>query len=130
MSVVSADNSVNVPKVGNEVGPLSVEPGDPNHKIIVPNLDAPNCFVGAIVLPPAKLNRLYYRLKVTWTVEFTQPRPLTDLTNWYGLALVGAMSYGSDYLTQSALITKSSGKSEAMVDAGDMDITKIMEGSQ
>jgi len=103
--------------------------GRANITQIVPNLDAPNCFVGAIVLPPAKLNRLYYRLKVTWTVEFSQPRPLTDLTNWYGLARVGQMSYGSDYLTQSAVITKA-GKREAMVDAGDMDITKIMEGSK
>ena len=98
---------------------------------MVPNLDAPNCFVAAIVLPPAKLNRLYYRLKVTWTIEFSFPRPLTNLTNWYGLALAGVMSYGSDYETQSALITKGkTSNQEGMVDAGDVDITKVMEGSK
>lgn len=129
LNTVSAETSGTYPMVGDTV-PYPVEPGDPNHKIIVPNLDAPNCFVAAIVLPPAKLNRLYYRLKVTWTIEFSFPRPLTNLTNWYGLAKVGEMSYGSDYLTQSALITKSSGKSEGMVDAGDMEITKVMEGSK
>ena len=88
---VSANNSGSVPMLGNSSSDF---PMDPWHRenLIVPNLDAPNCFVGAIVLPPAKLNRLYYRLKVTWTVEFTQPRPLTDLTNWYGLALAGKLS--------------------------------------
>ena len=115
---------------------LPVEPGDTDvlsthrNTLIVPNLDVPNCFVAAIVLPPAKLNRLYYRLKVSWNVEFTQPRPLTDLTNWYGLANVGVMSYGSDYIEQSALITKGGEGKQAMVDAGDMEITKVMEGSK
>lgn len=127
-TVASVDSSGDFPKVGDDI--LSLRPpGRGGSNLIVPNLDAPNCFVGAIVLPPAKLNRLYYRLKVTWTVEFTQPRPLTDITNWYGLALVGERSYGSDYEVQSALITKS-GTREGMVDAGDMEITKIMEGTQ
>jgi len=125
----NVDSSGDYPKLGDPIGSLPAVPGVGGSNLIVPNLDAPNCFVGAIVLPPAKLNRLYYRLKVTWTVEFTQPRPLTDITNWYGLATVGVTSYGSDYETQSALITRA-GKSEAMVDAGDMDITKIMEGTQ
>lgn len=129
-TVASVDSSGDFPKVGDDI--LSLRPpGRGVSNLIVPNLDAPNCFVGAIVLPPAKLNRLYYRLKVTWTVEFTQPRPLTDITNWYGLALVGERSYGSDYEVQSALITRGSAKNqEGMVDAGDMDITKIMEGTQ
>ena len=97
--------------------------------VVLPNIDVPDCFVAAIILPPAKLSRLYYRLKVTWTVEFFGPRPLTDLTNWYGLALQGTQSYGSDYLDQAALITSgsNSGK-QAMVDAGDSDIQKVMEG--
>jgi hypothetical protein len=128
--VHTVNSSTNVPKVGDVVNNIPELAGRADNNAIVPNLDAPNCFVGAIVLPPAKLNRLYYRLKVTWTVEFTEPRPLTDITNWYGLALAGARSYGSDYESQSALITKNAGKSEAMVDAGDMDITKIMEGSK
>ena len=134
--VAPATTSGNYPAVGDKLE-FPIAPGstdllsNPRNTLVVPNLDVPNCFVAAIVLPPAKLNRLYYRLKVTWNVEFTQPRPLTDLTNWYGLANVGVMSYGSDYVTQSALITKGKGESkQAMVDAGDMDITKVMEGSK
>lgn len=119
------------PVLGTQVSKLPGPPGRAYNSTIVPNLDAPDCFVAAIVLPPAKLNRLYYRLKVTWNVEFSQPRPLTDLTNWYGLANVGVMSYGSDYETQSALITRGSkSNQEGMVDAGDVDITKVMEGSK
>lgn len=125
------DNSGTYPKLGAQ-GSVVVPPinGFTTSDLVIPNLDAPNCFVAAIVLPPAKLNRLYYRLKVTWTVEFSNPRPLTDITNWYGLAFAGTRSYGSDYLTQSALITREEGKQEGMVDAGDMDITKVMEGSK
>lgn len=127
----TADTSGNYPEVGDFITGLPAVNGQPDSSLIVPNLDVPNCFVAAIVLPPAKLNRLYYRLKVTWNVEFTQPRPLTDLTNWYGLANVGVMSYGSDYVTQSALITKGENKGkQSMVDAGDMEITKVMEGSK
>ncbi|MEM2002999.1 MAG: hypothetical protein QXT77_10170 [Candidatus Methanomethylicaceae archaeon] len=126
-----ANNSGSGPQVGDLVSYLPYPPGQPANTLIVPNLDLPNCFVAAVVLPPAKLNRLYYRLKVTWTIEFSGPRPLTDLTNWFGLANYGVMSYGSDYLTQSALITKGEGKGQqAMVDAGDMEITKVMEGSK
>lgn len=129
--VVSADTSGNYPEVGDTTT-MPIDPGvETYNTLVVPNLDVPNCFVAAIVLPPAKLNRLYYRLKVTWTIEFSFPRPLTNLTNWYGLANVGVMSYGSDYETQTALITKGDGKAaQAMVDAGDMEITKVMEGSK
>jgi hypothetical protein len=129
--VVPADNSGSSPTVGDIIGGFPAESGQEYSNLIVPNLDLPNCFVAAVVLPPAKLNRLYYRLKVTWNVEFSQPRPLTDLTNWFGLANAGVMSYGSDYLTQSTLITKGKdANKQGMVDAGDMEITKVMEGSK
>lgn len=128
-----ADNDSGIgPEVSDSyVGGPNIPAISGNDTLVVPNLDAPNCFVAAIVLPPAKLNRLYYRLKISWTIEFSGPRPITDLSNWYGLAFVGAQSYGSDYETQSALITKgeSSGK-QSMVDAGETEITKVMEGSK
>ena len=121
------DTSGSLPKVNGTDLQLGPEVAS---TVVLPNLDVPDCFVAAIVLPPAKLSRLYYRLKVTWTIEFSGPRPLTDLTNWYGLALHGTQSYGSDYLDQAALITSgnSAGK-QAMVDAGDSDIDKVMESA-
>lgn len=101
----------------------------PDTGFAVPNLNTPDCFVAAIVLPPAKLNQLYYRMKVSWTIEFSGLRPDTDLTNWYGLALAGVQAYGSDYLTQTATIAKASAlATSAMVDTGDVGLNKVMEG--
>jgi hypothetical protein len=131
MTVSGVDPVGAVPVKGSAVNGFPWIPGVGDATNVVPNINAPDCFVAAIVLPPAKLNRLYYRLKVTWTIEFSGPRPLTDLTNWYGLANVGVMSYGSDYETQSAVITRGESKlQQSMVDAGDTDITKVMEGSK
>lgn len=84
----------------------------------------PPCYVGVIVLPPAKLNKLYYRLKVTWTIELIEPESITEFTNWTGLAIVGAQSYGTDYVAQS----KATPSKTAMVDTGGAEIQKIMEG--
>nr|WPR18603.1 MAG: capsid protein [Crogonang virus 155] len=110
-------------------GSIKVPVTSGNNAPIVPNLDTPDCFVAAIVLPPAKLNRLYYRMKVSWTIEFSGLRPDTDLTNWYGLALAGVQSYGSDYIEQTATIARASAlATSAMVDTGDVGLNKVMEG--
>lgn len=85
----------------------------------------PACYVAAIVLPPAQLNQLYYRLKITWTIEFSDPRPTTDIMNWKHTAEAGAQLYGTDYAVQSASMTTL----ESMVDTADADLKKIMEGS-
>lgn len=85
----------------------------------------PMCYVGMIVLPPAKLNQLYYRLKVTWTIEFTEVRPVTDISNWRLMSEVGSQAYGTDYNVQSKVMSAS----EAMVDVNGADIEKVMEGA-
>lgn len=85
----------------------------------------PPCYVGLIIIPPAKLNQLYYRLKVTWTVEFTDVRALSDVQSWSGMAYIGDVAYGTDYAAQSAKMSSTT----AMVDTDGADIQKIMEGS-
>lgn len=85
----------------------------------------PPCYVGLIILPPAKLNQLYYRLKVTWTVEFSGVRALSDITSWAGMAYIGDVAYGTDYVEQSSTMSATT----AMVDTDGADIQKIMEGS-
>ncbi|QIR82266.1 capsid protein [Chicken smacovirus mg4_964] len=85
----------------------------------------PPAYVGMIVLPPAKQNQLYYRLKVTWTIEFTGLRSAVDISNWYNLETIGKLAYGSDYEAQSSKMSAKTG----MVDTDGSDITKIMEGS-
>lgn len=100
--------------------------GDVNDNILplgVPYI--PPCYVGVIILPPAKLNKLYYRMKVTWTIELIEPESITDVTNWSGLATIGSMSYGTDYATQSQVTSEHT----AMVDTESAEIQKVMEGS-
>lgn len=85
----------------------------------------PACYVGVIVLPPATLNQLYYRLKVTWTVEFTELRSLVEISNWRGLSQIGDIAYGTDYAAQSTAMTSQT----SLVDTENASISKIMEGS-
>lgn len=85
----------------------------------------PPAYVGMIVLPPASLNQLYYRLKVTWSIEFTGLRSAADVSNWLNLQAIGQLAYGSDYEAQSASMSAKTG----MVDTAGSSITKIMEGS-
>lgn len=105
----------------------SVSSVDPNATQYVGDntMGVPPCYVGMIVLPPAKLNQLYYRLKVTWTIEFTGLRSLVDVGNWGYLAGTGALSYGTDYAEQSTSMSSITN----MVDTSGADIQKIMEGS-
>lgn len=85
---------------------------------------APLAYVGMIILPPAKLNQLYYRLKVTWTIEFSEVRSQADILNWHSLAALGEVSYGTDYANQS----KAMAALEGMVDTNGADISKVMDG--
>ncbi len=99
--------------------------GDVNDNILplgIPYI--PPCYVGVIVLPPAKLNKLYYRMKVTWTIELMEPESICDVTTWSGIANIGAQSYGTDYVTQS----KATSSKTAMVDGEGATIQKVMEG--
>lgn len=82
-------------------------------------------YVGLILLPPAKLNQLYYRLKITWTIEFSECRSMTDILNWRSLGNLGDVAYGTDYSTQS----QSMAVKEGMADTSGAEIAKIMEGA-
>lgn len=88
------------------------------------NPTIPPCYVAALVLPPAKLNKLYYRLKVTWTIEFTEPRAAFEIMSFNVLSAIGDFYYGTDYATQSSKATSLT----SMVDTRNADITPVMEG--
>lgn len=85
----------------------------------------PPCYVALIILPPATLNKLYYRLKVTWTIEFTDLRSLDEISNWRGMSEIGDLAYATDYASQSQALMSDL---ESMVDVGNANIKKIMEG--
>lgn len=102
---------------------VDADPNNWSFDIAVPKVVP--CYVGAIILPPAKLNRLYYRLKVTWTVELMEPSSIISVSDWSYVAEAGGMSYGTDYAFQS----KAMSASTAMVDASGANVEKVMEGS-
>lgn len=97
--------------------------GNPkNNQALMP--DIMPVYTACIIMPPCKLNRLYYRLIVRTILEFTEIRPIQEvmaLTDGTYAPLV----YQSDYDIQSEAMTSTLG----MVDTMDADIEKIMEGA-
>lgn len=85
----------------------------------------PPAYVGLIVLPPAKLNQLYYRIKVTWTIEFVGLMSNLAVANWQGMAKFGNLSYSTDYAAQSTAMEQT----ESMLDTNGAELEKIMEGA-
>lgn len=83
----------------------------------------PPTYVACMIVPPARLNRLYYRMRITWTVEFKDLRSMTPYLGYTGLADVASYSYGTDYDAQSATMTSI----ENMVDTTNVSMEKIME---
>lgn len=82
-------------------------------------------FVACLVLPPAKLHEFYYRMRVSWTVEFTQVISTTDYGTIGNIEQNGVISHGSNYsFAQSK--TKLETTTD-MADTTDVSIKKIME---
>ena len=81
----------------------------------------PPVFVACIVMPPAKLNRLYYRMNVVWNIEFTEIRPISEIMGFNYLEELGKFTYFTDYVQTQSLNT-----SMNTVDVASMDITKVM----
>lgn len=82
-------------------------------------------FVACIVLPPAKLHEFYYRMRVSWTVEFSQVISTTDYGTIANVEQNGVISHGSNYsFAQSKTRLDTS---TDMADTTDVDIKKIME---
>lgn len=82
-------------------------------------------FVACLVLPPAKLHEFYYRMRVSWTVEFTNLISTTDYGTIANIEQNGIISHGANYAYAQS---KSKLENETdMADTTDVDIKKIME---
>lgn len=86
-------------------------------------------YTAAILMPPCKLNKLYYRMVVRTTLEFTEVRPIQEIASFAQMAALGSsgshLLYSSDYTVQSQVMSTKLG----MVDSADADLEKIMEGA-
>lgn len=97
--------------------------GDPkNTQVSMPEILPVYC--GMIVMPPSRRTLMYYRMRVTCHLEFTDIRPIQDIINFYGLDQYGQVVYHSDYVEQSSKMSSTTD----LVDAENADIEKIMEG--
>lgn len=83
-----------------------------------------NIYCGLILMPPAKLNKFYYRLVVRWYIDLVGIRPYSEIQDLANMATQVSSFYGTDYT-----IAQNSKDALGMVDVKDTDIEKIMEGS-
>lgn len=89
--------------------------------------DVPPVMLGAILLPPttATTGILYYRMVCRAYIEFTDVRPITDVTAFSSMeTYLSPVVYHSDYANQS----KDMDATTEMVDVKNADIEKVMEG--
>lgn len=84
----------------------------------------PPIYVAAIVMPPAKLTTMYYRLHVTWTLEFSGLRSQQEICGFRELADTSTVVYHSDYDKQASKMTAKAG----MADVSDAELKPIMQG--
>lgn len=78
-------------------------------------------YCAAAVLPPAKLQRLFFRMVISWSITFEEFRSLDETMGFTDLASVGNEFYKSDYTVQSASMT-SLGDT---LDVGEMDASLV-----
>lgn len=82
----------------------------------------PTTYVACIVMPPAKLHKLYYRMAIRWTIEFSEVISVADYQNLPTLGLAGRNAYSTDYAFQSSKMAQ---KSDS-VDVQGGNLTKVM----
>lgn len=94
-------------KEGEEPDPKAVsgyaQSGFPSPVPANCELDVPyiHTVVGAIIVPPSRLHALYFRMVVEWNIEFSSIRPISEITNWGGLAAVGNSTHYQNYSYES-----------------------------
>lgn len=111
----------------NGMGPGSVGDGGAprNYQVEMPNIDP--IMLGCVVLPPvsATTGIIYYRMVCRAYIEFSEVRPIQEITSFSNMASYYApLVYHTDYNEQS----KSMDQTTDLVDIKNGSIEKIMEG--
>lgn len=86
----------------------------------------PKTFVACIVMPPAKQHILYFRLKVVWTLEFTDTMSMNERATIGSLQANGAQTYASNIIA-SKTATPDMQVKESMLDADGVSAEMIMQ---
>lgn len=90
-----------------------------------------NCVVGAIIVPPSRLHELFYRMVVEWTIEFSQIRPLAEITNWAGLGIIADLTHYQNYSYESTKEALTGSKDTVLENdqcmvAANVEVNKVM----
>lgn len=95
------------------------------------DLIIPQCYVGVVLLPPALLHKMYFRLRVVWYIEFQEVMPLNERGTQSSMAYVGTQTYARSYVIQNAKSELSEDysdniKEESSVDTFNMDVKQVI----
>lgn len=109
-------------KVGNSL--VTFNPGacDPIDDVPGQSVHIPTTYVCAILTPPAKLHKLFYRMRVTWTFTFEEVIPITEYARITDIANRASYFYQSDYANQSKVMDKT----DSTVDVKNLDLERVM----
>lgn len=80
-------------------------------------------YVALLVVPPAKLSEFYYRMRVTWTVEFSELITANEYATGPNMETTGDTSYKKLYPDPAVELENTTDS----VDTTDVSIEKIME---
>lgn len=83
----------------------------------------PPTWVGCIVMPPAKLHKLYYRIRCTWTITFYDPISAVEKMSIPRMVNLGAtLLHASEYTISASKMENH----ESMMDTTGMDNVKMV----
>lgn len=96
--------------------------------------DVAKVFVAQIIIPPAKLNLLYYRMVVDWYVEFTGLRPASEIMTLGPMANMGTSGNGFAYFSDYSITASKTadevvklGAGESTVDVAKANVELVMQ---
>nr|WCR62263.1 MAG: capsid protein [ssDNA virus sp.] len=119
-----------IPTVSGQIAPTYDTSGLQLSSINMPELNSiPKTYVAVIVTPPAKQHILYYRLRVVWTITFSEPVSLVERASLTELNQIGTFTYTDDTGTVSNKneMFDNPEVSDEMVDANGMSADMIMQ---
>lgn len=120
-----------MPGVPTTVGTNQVDVHELDYDVPVKDQPGiPKTFVAVIVTAPSKLHVLYYRLRVTWTIEFYDVITMNDKATRGSLLNNGAYFHVDGIAGDSKYLPADDsnlGAKSDFVDTSDADIKKIME---
>jgi len=98
---------------------------------VMANANIPKSYVACILMPPSKLQIMYYRLLVTWRFEFIKPVPLYEKYQLTEVGTVGMQMYTRDYSFVSSktaeVVDKDSLSEDNTVDTVDASLKLVLQ---